>query len=462
MATTAIWDVKDRLDRVINYTTNPGKTENLDYKSPDFQELQNVLEYTGQNDKTERQLYVTGINCDPAIACKQMSGTKLQFQKTDGILAFHGYQSFAPGEAVPETAHAIGVKLAEELWGERFEVVVSTHLDKNHLHNHFVLNSVSFLDGKRYYDNNATYAVMRQVSDRLCREYSLSVIDNPGRGKSEHYAEWKSGQEGRPTWRGLVREDVDKAVSASMTFTQFISALQKQGYEIKTGVKYMAVRPPGKERFVRLKTLGDNYTEEAIKQRILQNESPKRNDVLPEPKRKKYAVQGSLKKARKLTGLQKLYFHYLYKMGILPRQRASKKRTHFLLREDIRYLEQITAQTKLLCTHNIENKEQLFAYQQGVEQEMESLAADRKFLYNMKRRCKDGGQIEAYKQQISVLSKRISLLRKEVKLCTGIMDRSAEMKQKLLKVQEEIRQGREEKAYEQRSRSGRSSCKHES
>jgi len=247
-----------------------------------------------------------------------------------------------------------------------------------------------------------------------------------------------------------------------MTFTQFISAMQKQGYEIKTGVKYMAVRPPGKERFVRLKTLGDNYAEKAIKQRILQNESPKRNDVLPEPKRKKYAVQGSLKNARKLTGLQALYFHYLYKMGILPRQRASKKRTHFLLREDIRYLDQITAQTKLLCTNNIENKEQLSVYQQRVEQEMESLAADRKSLYNMKRRCKDDGQIEAYKQQISVLSKRISLLRKEVKLCIGIMDRSAEMKQKLIKVQEETRQGREEKAHEQRSRSGRSSCKHES
>jgi hypothetical protein len=465
MATTAIWDVKDRLDRVINYATNPTKTENLDFNSPDFQGLREVLQYTAQDDKTEKQFYVTGLNCDPVSAQKQMSQTKLQFQKTDGILAFHGYQSFAPGEATPEIAHAIGVKLAQELWGNRFEVVVSTHLDKHHLHNHFVLNSVSFMDGKRYYDNKATYALMRQASDRLCREYSLSVIENPGQGKSKHYAEWKSEQEGKPTWRGLIRGDVDKAVASSMTFTQFIATLRKQGYEVKTGVKYMAVRPTGKERFVRLKTLGGNYTEEAIKQRILQNCAPKRPEVLPEPKGKRYAVQGSinLKTTRKLTGLQALYFHYLYKMGILPKHRASNKRTHFLLREDIRYLDELTAQTKLLCTHRIENKEQLLTYQYGLEQKMESLTAARKSLYNRIRRCQDDGQIALYKQQISELSKKLFLLRKEVKLCSGILYRSEEMKRKLLQVQqEEIHQGKEEKAYEQRSRSSRSNRQHES
>ena len=358
MATTAIWDVTDRLDRVIDYATNPDKTENNDYANQIFQGLRNVLNYTSQDGKTEKQFYVSGINCDPATACKQMSGTKLQFQKNDGILAFHGYQSFAPGEANPETAHAIGVKLAQQLWGDRFEVIVSTHLDKHHLHNHFVLNSVFFIDGKRYYDNKSTYSLMRQASDRLCREYSLSVIQSPQKGKAKHYAEWKAEQEGKPTWRGIIREDVDKAISASMTFTQFIAALRKQGYKVKTGVKHMAVKPPGKERFVRLKTLGENYSEEVLKQRILQNCSPKRPHTMPEPKWKRYIIRGggSLKATKRLSGLQALYFHYLYKMGILPKKRASNKRVHFLLREDLRYMEEITAQTKLLCTHNIVSK----------------------------------------------------------------------------------------------------------
>jgi hypothetical protein len=465
MATTAIWDVKDRLDRVINYATNPNKTENLDFNSPDFQGLREVLQYTAQDNKTEKQFYVTGLNCDPVSAQKQMSQTKLQFQKKDGILAFHGYQSFTPGEATPETAHTIGVKLAQELWGDRFEVIVSTHLDRHHLHNHFVLNSVSFMDGKRYYDNKATYALMRQASDRLCREYSLSVIENPGRGKSKHYAEWKSEQEGKPTWRGLIREEVDKAIAVSMTFTQFIATLRRQGYQVKTGVKYLAVRPPGKERFVRLKTLGADYTEEAVKQRILQNRAPKRSEVLPEPKRKRYAIQGSinLKTTRKLTGLQALYFHYLYKMGILPKHRASNKRMHFLLREDLRHMEELTAQTKLLCTHRIANKEQLLTYQHGLEQEMKALSAARKSFYNRLRRCKDDEQTLTYKEQISRLSKKLSKLRKEVKLCTGILSRSEEMKQKLLQVkQEELHQGKEEKADEQRSRRSRSNRQHES
>jgi hypothetical protein len=465
MATTAIWDVTDRLDRVIDYTTNPEKTENLDFNSSDFRGLQEVLKYTVQDAKTEKQFYVTGINCYPETACKQMSKTKLQFQKTDGILAFHGYQSFAPGEATPETAHAIGVKMAQELWGNRFEVVVSTHLDKNHLHNHFVLNSVSFKDGKRYYDNKTTYSLMRQTSDRLCREYSLSVIENPQRGKSKHYAEWKAEQESKPTWRGLIREDVDKAIDESMTFTQFIANLRRQGYEVKTGVKYMAVRPNGKERFVRLKTLGDDYTEENIKERILKNRTPKRPQVLPEPNRKRYTVRGcmNIRKTRKLTGLQALYFHYLYKMGILPKQCVSRKRTHFLLREDIWHMKQLISQTKLLCTHRIETKEQLLTYQNELKQEMTALINERKSFYNNLRRCKDDKQILAYKEQISGISKKLPLLRREVKLCTGILSRSEEMKQKLLQIkQEQINQGKEEKAHDQRSRSSRSNRQYES
>jgi len=465
MATTAIWDVTDRLDRVIDYTTNPDKTENLDFNSSDFRGLQEVLKYAVQDAKTEKQFYVTGINCYPETACKQMSKTKLQFQKTDGILAFHGYQSFAPGEATPETAHAIGVKMAQELWGNRFEVVVSTHLDKNHLHNHFVLNSVSFKDGKRYYDNKTTYSLMRQTSDRLCREYSLSVIENPQRGKSRHYAEWKAEQESKPTWRGLIREDVDKAIDESMTFTQFIANLRRQGYEVKTGVKYMAVRPNGKERFVRLKTLGDDYTEENIKERILKNRTPKRPQVLPEPNRKRYTVRGcmNIRKTRKLTGLQALYFHYLYKMGILPKQCVSRKRTHFLLREDIWHMKQLISQTKLLCTHRIETKEQLLTYQNELKQEMTALINERKSFYNNLRRCKDDKQILAYKEQISGISKKLSLLRREVKLCTGILSRSEEMKQKLLQIkQEQINQGKEEKAHDQRSRSSRSNRQYES
>ncbi|MUG86940.1 relaxase/mobilization nuclease domain-containing protein [Paenibacillus timonensis] len=460
MATTAIWDVTDRLKRVLDYTTNPDKTDQAREAHDD---LQQVLAYTSADAKTERQLYVSGINCDPLTAYEQMLRTKRQYQKTDGIVAFHGYQAFAPGETTPEMAHAIGVKLAQELWGERFEVVVSTHLDKGHLHNHFVLNSVSFLDGKRYYDNKASYAFMRQTSDRLCREHALSVIEQPEPGKAKHYGEWRAEQENKPTWRGLIREDIDTAIAAAMTMTQFFTILQKQGYEIKSNVKHLAVRPPGKERFVRLRSLGDEYTEHAIKERILQNQLPQRQPPMPLPRRRRAViVRSTVHIGRRFSGLQALYLRYLFKMGILPSSRAFLKRTSFLLREDLRHLKTITEQTKLLCRHRISTTDQLTGYLDGLQTELKQGYGSRKMLYNRLRRCQHPERIELYKSQIAELSRQLAKLRKEVRLCTGILARSGELANKLQCNEEDQSTRREANVHEQWNRGGRSGRQYES
>ena len=233
---------------------------------------------------------------------------KRQFGKEGGIIAFHGYQSFAPGEVTPEQAHEIGVELARRLWGDRFQVVVATHLDREHIHNHFVLNSVSFVDGKKYNDCKSTYALMRQTSDQLCREHGLSVIENPGQGRTMSYDTWEAEQKGKPTWHSQIRRDVDTCIARSFLFEHFLTNLKKQGYEVKSG-KYIAVRPPGKQRFVRLKTLGDGYTEEAIRERIRAHEQlPHRPMVKPPTPKRKYRLQH---KPKKLTGFRALYFHYL-------------------------------------------------------------------------------------------------------------------------------------------------------
>ena len=134
MATTSLWKVEKRLDKVIRYTTNAEKTENKEW----YKDLHNTIEYTKADFKTEKQLYVTGVNCEIDSALEDMIFTKKRFGKTKGILAYHGFQSFAEGEVTPEKAHEIGVKLAEELWGDKYEVIVSTHLNTNHIHNHFV------------------------------------------------------------------------------------------------------------------------------------------------------------------------------------------------------------------------------------------------------------------------------------------------------------------------------------
>lgn len=378
MATTSIWRVKGWLGKVVIYVENPDKTANPkfytqeDMTEQDGQNLSDVIRYAVNSEKTQQthnedctvvHRFVSGINCSPSTARDEMLAVKKRFGKESGTVAYHGYQSFAPGEATPEMAHEIGKKLAARLWGDRYQVIVATHLDKeNHLHNHFVLNTVSFVDGIKYHRTKKDYHDMQTVSDKLCREYGLSVIDHPQRGKSKHYGEWRAEQEQRPTWRGLIRADIDEAIRQSMTERQFFENLRKKGYEIKTG-KDISVRPPGKERFVRLiRNFGDDYSIGAIRRRILAQSRPER--PAPEPSRKirQYRVNGSLQTARKITGFRALYLYYCYLLGIFPkdRTRASPKRLHFLLREDLRKLDAISEETKLLVRKRIDTAEQLF------------------------------------------------------------------------------------------------------
>ena len=214
MTTTAIWGVKDGLDSVIRYVAKSSKTWRGQYdRAAKYHALENVLQYTADQMKTEKQFYVSGLNCDeqPDAAQKQFEITKRRFKKEGGIVCFHGYQSFAPGEVTPDEAHAIGIELAKRLWGDRFEVLVTTHLNTKAVHNHFCLNSVSFADGLRYYDQKATYKKMREVSDALCREWGLSVIEPKGRGR--HIGEIKDEENGKPTVRGQIKRDIDDAIA---------------------------------------------------------------------------------------------------------------------------------------------------------------------------------------------------------------------------------------------------------
>ena len=188
MATTKIWAVNDNLKRVLDYISNLEKTKNKDLNDYQFKGLENVIEYAADDLKTEKQFYVSGVNCSPHNVLQQMISTKKAAQKEDGVLAFHCYQSFSPGEVTAETAHAIGVELAKRMWGNDFEVLVTTHLDKKHFHNHFVVNSVSWTTHKRFLNKHIDYDKFRRLSDELCKEYTLSVIDHPKRGK--HYSEW--------------------------------------------------------------------------------------------------------------------------------------------------------------------------------------------------------------------------------------------------------------------------------
>ena len=470
MATTSIWSVKGWLGKLVIYVENPNKTTNPQYyekaelTEKQAQTLLDVIDYAADPSKTDsaihdenietHQQFVTGINCLPATARDEMQAVKKRFGKEDGVIAYHGYQSFAPGEADPKTAHEIGIRLAKELWGEKYQVIVATHLDKeNHLHNHFVVNTVSFVDGIRYHRTGKDYHDMQVASDNLCREYGLSVIENIQYGKSKHYGEWKAEQEKRPTWRGFIKADIDEAIRMSLTERQFFRHLEEKGYEIKMG-KDISVRPQGKERFVRLmRNFGEEYSIENIRRRILSQYIPERPLAEPERKTRHYRMQGSMKSARKITGFRALYFHYCYKLGIFPKDRPqNRKRLHFLLREDLLKLNNISQEVRLLVRNKIDTAEQLSLYKNGLEVQIQKLSAERKALYKKQRTVKcqsDPKLAEAVKKEIDGLTEQLKALRREVHLCDDIAERSGVITEKLKAVREdEQTQGKEKQQNE--------------
>lgn len=467
MAVTSIWRVKGWLGKLVIYVENPDKTTNPKFVKAE--ELENVLRYAVNSSKTQKaddedsdllHSFVTGINCHPSTARQEMNAVKKRFGKEGGVVAYHGYQSFAPGEATPELAHEIGVRLAQELWGEGYQVIVATHLDKqNHLHSHFVVNTVSFVNGIRYHRTAKDYHEMQAVSDRLCREYGLSVIENPQPGQSKHYGEWRAEQEQRPTWRGMVRSDVDEAIRQSMTERQFFEALRRKGYEIKVG-KDISVRPQGKERFVRLtRNFGEGYSLEGIRCRLLAQQ--RRTLPLPESqkRRRRGKLRGSLKNTKKITGFQALYFHYCYLLGIYPRKKQNPKRLHFLLREDLLKMEEISKEARLLAAHNIDTAEQLSLFHGELEAKITQKTDDRKRLYRKQRTDavrNNEALSEEVRREIVSLTGELRQLREEVKLCDDIAARSGVMTEKLRIVRkDEILIRKERNQHEQHRRCSR-------
>lgn len=462
MAVTSLWAVKGWLGKVVLYVEDPEKTSApkcYEERGSATQDLEDVIRYAVDQEKTTlpeeipyRQRLVSGVNCNPATARQEMLAVKRRFGKEDGVVAYHGYQSFAPGECSPELAHELGLKLACQLWGERYQVLVATHLDKeNHLHSHFVINTVSFVDGKKFHRTGQDYRAMREASDTLCREYGLSIIETPQPGKSKHYAEHRAEQQGKPTWRSLIKRDVDTALRQSMTERQFFRALQKMGYEVKVGAD-ISVRPQGKERFFRLgRNLGVDYTPAGIRQRLLGQSRPER-EYPPQPRKVKF--HGQMKPARKATGFRALYYHYCYLLGIFPRnKRRLPRRVSPALREELLKGERFSQEVRLLSRYKIDTVEQLEGRRGKVEEKLDNLISQRAALYRQFRTVRVQSEPERkdrVKQEIAALTGQIKKLRKEVALCEDIARRSERMRENL-RVQEE-KENSSPKREEYRSR----------
>ena len=228
--------------------------------------LKKALDYIQNPDKTDGKMLVSSFGCSPETADIEFEFTIAQALNRGNNLAHHLIQSFESGEVDYQKAHEIGKQLADAVTKGRYEYVLTTHIDKGHVHNHIIFCSVNFVDYHKYNSNERSYYGIRNMSDRLCRENGLSVVAPQKGGKGKSYAEYIAEKTGT-SWKGKLKNAVDALIPQVSSFEELLSRLQAAGYEIKPG-KYVSCRAPGQERFTRLKTLGADYTEEAIRERI--------------------------------------------------------------------------------------------------------------------------------------------------------------------------------------------------
>lgn len=246
--------------------------------------MSKAIAYILNPEKTDEKLLVSSYGCASETAAREFEWTrKIAEQKGMNpvrIIARHVIQSFEIGEVTPELAHEIGKQFADEILGGKYEYVLTTHIDKDHVHNHLIFNAVDFVDYHAYKSYKRIYYDMREVSDRLCKENGLSVIP-PSQNKGMGYKEYTEAKRGT-SWKQKLKQTIDRLVITAKDYDDFLRLMQEAGYEIKTG-KYISFRAEGQERFTRSKTIGENYTEERIKERIA-GRTPRRNRSRTVPK----------------------------------------------------------------------------------------------------------------------------------------------------------------------------------
>ena len=403
-AVTSIWKIKDRLDHVVHYVEDEEKT------------VDTVLDYVNNDDKTNEKKYVTCINCDYFDPCKSMMNTKKFFNDHKQIMAFHGYQSFEPGEVSAEVAHEIGIKLVEELYGDKFEVVVATHVDKKHIHNHFLLNSTSFVDGKRFCNTKKDYRMLRETSDKLCLEYGLSIVKNP-----KKYTK-KVNQYILKSFMNEIRRDIDLTVLECAFYRDFKIIMHNKGYKFDEINGESVIYHPYCEEPIYIKSLGNQYHKEQIKERLNTKIIPFQN--MEQNKYyyqcKDYYRQFKQKKLPKLAGM---YVAHLVFMNIIPqiKQNLSKE-----ARQALKKLDQYVSDIDLLAKNKIEDIVKLDSYQENKQEKLDYFIKQRKQCYYYRQKAKDKNEKEMWSSKAKEFTPQIKSLRYEIKSCNRIRKRSIE------------------------------------
>ena len=438
MAIIKIKPIKVRVKSAIKYITDEEKVSNNNFGLTK-NDLLNSITYIENDNKTQDKEFVSSINCNLDRAVEEMTETKISKGKTGGILAYHIIQSFDKEEVTPEQTHQLGIEFVEEMFEGNFEIIIATHLNTKHYHNHIIVNSVSFVDGSRFNANRETYARMRHINDNLCKSHNLKVLDNKKSKNGIDYEQYYKGYERKNNYKNKTKRIIDSAIKESFSFEDFKDVMNKYGYEVNIRYGKISVKDKNHNRNIRIeRAYGEDYTVDKIKKRILE-ELPSKNKYsykyrINTPKKDIFHTKYK-KNKRKSKGFIALYYHYCYLLKTHPRKVRS--RLSNFMKEEVERMELYSKEAKFLNINNINTLEDISLFDTLKNREKSELISKREALYRLRKKEIDPDEKERLTKEISDISKEIRFIQEQINIAERIEDRIPEIKEKLKRITEE-------------------------
>lgn len=388
--------------------------------------LDAVINYAMNGEKTENGILVSAINCLPQTAYSQMMLTKKTFHKEDGRLGYHIIQSFNGNEISPDKCNKIGIELANQLWGDKYQVIVCTHTNKKNIHNHIVLNSVSFIDGSKYHNSNVEIALLRQTNDDICRKHGLSKIKSTKATTVSDISKSRIANYNRNSGKmEIIKADIDEAIKEATKYQEFVDILAFKGYYIKKSSYYISVSTPYYNRNIRLaRAFGEDYTFENIKTRIYQPTLYDRY-LRRTNNEKVYRVRiyDAIKidqEKLKTSSFYRLYVHYLYLLGKLPPKIHYEERTKQYYQE-IDKFNKLADEMNLICTYNLESKGDVQNLRMKYIQEVTPLKAEREKLRQLYKKATNEIDKSIIYAEINIITEDINKINSKIQTCKRII-----------------------------------------
>lgn len=427
MAVTGFWPVFKNLKATLDYADNPDKTTAPEYLDDD---LYAALRYAENDDKTDRKIFVGGINCSAQNAYAEMIAVQRRFGLRGKVVGYHGIQSFREGEVTPEQAFAIGKETARRMWGDRYQVLVSVHLNTDNVHCHFVVNPVSFKDGAKFKNKIGDHKELRKISDEICREHELSVLENSefySKGKKKEYWVHKAGKQ---THRDMLRRDVEEALAKCGSFREIEYYLKCLGYRFQRDFHYAhpSVIIDGWQRPIRIDSLGPQFSREAIRERCLENQRKPELYGYAYPQRKRaplLAIEYHLRQAQRQDTVTLLFEIFIELLKICTGsniENTNRRPLSPAMRAEVRKLDQYLEEYKLLCDHRIESPKELLSFQEGLTARISALEEQRYALRLKLRRVKSPEEEAGLKEHCKKITKELTPLRRERKTVLRIAE----------------------------------------